>query len=80
MADIDELLADLNVDNPSDPLSEITEDCVRHSDLLTELGWTKRDLAERLHIHENTVYSWEEAPGYAMVYLRLMAGLKRLLE
>ena len=48
--------------------------------LLTELGWSKRELAKRLHLHENTVYQWEEAPGYAMAYLRLMAGLKRLME
>ncbi len=49
-------------------------------DLLAELGWSKRELAKRLFLHENTVYQWDKAPGYAMAYLRVMAGLKKLLE
>ena len=49
-------------------------------DLLDELGWSKLELSRRLGIHRNTVYQWDKAPLYAMAYLRLMAGVKRLLE
>jgi len=52
-------------------------------DLLTELGWSKKDLANRLGLHENTVYNWsdcesfEDAPQYAMAYLRVVVEVKR---
>jgi transposase len=49
-------------------------------DLLTELGWTKRDLAKRLNLHRNTISRWKKPPEAVLAYLKLRVGLKRLLD
>ena len=46
---------------------------------LVELGWSRNELARRLGLHRNTVSNWGNAlPPYALAYLRLMLGLRRL--
>lgn len=48
--------------------------------LLAELGWTKRDLAQRFGLHRNTISRWKEPPAAVMAYLKLRIGIKRLLD
>lgn len=56
----------------------LNEDAVHWHVALTVLGWTRRDLAERLRLHENTVYEWgDSAKGYALAYLELALQLKQ---
>lgn len=49
---------------------------------LSELGWSQRELARRLRVHQNTVTQWMrgEAPGYAEAYVMLALSVKRLAE
>ena len=49
-------------------------------ELLDDLGYTRASFAEKFGYHRNTVQRWTTAPPIVMAYLRLMAGLKRLLE
>lgn len=50
---------------------------------LAILGWSKRDLAERIGVHPNTVSQWaqehREVPGPAAAYLTLAVRVKTLL-
>ena len=49
------------------------------SEMLREVGWSKRELARRLGVRANTVSDWgEDPPGYALALLRV--ALARRLE
>lgn len=49
--------------------------------LLSEAKMTRAELARRLKIHPNTVTRWgNEAPGYAVAYLDLLIGVRRLAQ
>ena len=46
---------------------------------LRTLSWSRAELARRLGVHRNTVSGWTElVPGYAVAYLGLATGIKRL--
>ena len=50
-------------------------------DPLEELGWTKRDLAKRMGLHENTVYAWGDVrPVYASRFLAVMIKVRRFSD
>jgi len=49
-------------------------------EILSELGWTRIELARRLGLHRNTVSKWKSPPDYVMAYLRLKVEVKRLGE
>lgn len=42
------------------------------SDLLDSIGWSNKELAERLNRHEQTIARWrkEGAPDYVIAYLK----------
>lgn len=44
---------------------------------LKRAGITKAELARRLQLNPNTVYSWGEFPGYAQAYLELLVEYNR---
>lgn len=48
-------------------------------DLLRRSGLTKAQLAKHLELHQNTVTNWgNDAPGYALAYLRLYVRIKEV--
>lgn len=48
--------------------------------LLEAAGLSQAELGRKLGIHPTTLYRWEEAPVYAVAYVNLYLGLKKLLE
>ena len=46
---------------------------------LTELGWSKAELARRMGIHVNTVGAWgKKAPSYIAAFLTLCVQVHRI--
>jgi DNA-binding transcriptional regulator YiaG len=49
---------------------------------LKTLGWSQKDLAARVHVHENTVSLWSKGlravPGPVRAYLELALAVKGL--
>lgn len=48
-------------------------------DALSELGWSKAKLSEKIGVHKATVYEWSKSkpPSYAIAYLELALVAKR---
>lgn len=50
-------------------------------ELLRRSGLSRAALARRLGLHVNTVSNWgDEAPEYALAYLRLLVRVRELVE
>lgn len=47
--------------------------------MLHELGWTRKQLAERWGVHPETVSRWNEPPKSVLRFLRMRVGLQRLV-
>ena len=44
------------------------------------LGWKQKDLAERLGVSSDTIGRWDELPGPAAAYLRLVDRIAGVLD
>ena len=47
---------------------------------LDRLGWTKKDLSERIGVHQTTISRWGYVPGPVEAYLDVMVKLKGILD